>query len=191
MMKAQGVTERATLLVIALLSERSDPTSEPDMTLTDVAGVLDAARADVRARLHDRLRKIEAETGQIKMFLDEGTKQSASDRMAEDQAVLDIVRRGREMTAVELGAESDMGARISAILARLAKRDLVQSSGKGPRAVWALGTAHPDYVTTAQPAISTDGPADPVASAEPVPPPPAKRKGASPPVRTPRAEDDW
>jgi hypothetical protein len=168
----QSIIEHAERIVSEL--------TEKGMELSDVAMVLDTARGNVRELAFERLRRIEAETGQLKLIVGDGPKQRASDRGAEDQTVLDLILRGPPATAVDLAQESKVGARISAILARLAKRGVVECHGKGPKALW--GTKEAFLSELVHPTTSAETPPAP----PPAPPPPAPPslfdEGAAPEV---------
>jgi hypothetical protein len=167
----QVVEENAKALVAGLIAQ--------SMALAVIAAVLDEARSNVRDMAFERLRNIEAETGQLKLIVGEGPKQRASDRSAEDQAVLDIVQLGKPLTAVELAKEAKVGARIHAILSRLAKRRFIHSNSKGPKAVWLLG---PPAERAPPPAAP---PPTPPAAAPAAPVPAAVVQAPAPPLAPP------
>ncbi len=130
----QHLQKRATSMVENLKEEFS---------LVDLATLFDEARRQVRSLAHERLRMIEAETGQLQIVIGKGPRQKKTDRVAEEETVvaylMTLTQDASHQSLQVIAADTKLGARTLPTLERLRKKKLVVSLGRGPGARWGVG----------------------------------------------------
>lgn len=134
-MTDQAPTKRSPAEVADELIDRF--IREERRSVGEVAEIFAEGSALVLEMARERLRLIEAETGQLQIVLGQGAPQRRSNRAAEDESLLTFLQKQTgPMTLQDIASKTKLGARTLPTLHRLQRRDLVRAEGRGPGSKW-------------------------------------------------------
>jgi hypothetical protein len=109
----------------------------PDTTIETQLRVVELVRSIVLAKVHERLRLIEVESGQLRILVGDGQPQRRSDRAVENHAVIQAILSGAT-TYKAILRDTKLGERLSPTLTRMKKAGQIFCLGKGSSAVYSV-----------------------------------------------------